>query len=226
MNLEIKAVSTKDRILKTAIDLFFEKGYTLTTARNICDRLGISTGNLTFHYPSKEYLLLAIVEMLCGYQRDLVEYRSDEGEDPLFKYAYEMASQVSVCENNEIAKDFYVSAYTIPMTLATIRKWEGEYAESVFKKYNPDWTNEDFALAEITASGIELSILMSVQDEEIAFEDKLRIMLDSLLKLYNVPEEERCDVVDRVLASDYREFGLGFRSHFVDRISSEFEAVQ
>lgn len=224
MNLEIKAVSTKDRILKTAIDLFFEKGYTLTTARNICDRLGISTGNLTFHYPSKEHLLLAIVERLCGYQRDLVDESS--GESSAFKYAYEIASQVSVCENNEIAKDFYVSAYTIPITLATIRKWKGEYAESVFKKYNPDWTKEDFALAEITASGIELSIMIPAHDKEIAFSDKLRIMLDSLLKLYNVPEKERSTVVDRVLESDYDKFGRSFRSSFLDRISSEFEAVQ
>lgn len=225
MSLEIKAVSTKDRILKTAIDLFFEKGYTLTTARNVCERLGISTGNLTFHYPSKEYLLLALVERLCRYQSQLVEAYADT-EDLVFKYALEMAAQTSACEDNEVAKDFYVSSYTIPMTLAKIREWEGEYTESVFKKYNPDWTKEDFVLAEITASGIELSILMSVQDEEIAFEDKLRIMLDSLLKLYNVPEKERSDVVDRVLASDYREFGRSFRSHFIDRISNEFETVQ
>ncbi len=222
MNAEIKAVSTKDRILRTAIDLFFEKGYTSTTARNVCDRLGISTGNLTFHYPTKEYLLLALVERLCSLQSRLVEAHVGTDEDPVFKYALEMAAQAAACENNDVAKDFYVSAYTIPITLAKIREWEGQYAEAVFSRYNPSWTKDDFALAEITASGIELSIMMSSQDEEIPFTDRLRIMLDSLLKLYNVPEKERVDVAGRVLASDYKEFGRSFRSYFTDRLENEF----
>lgn len=43
--------TTKERIRRTASRLFSERGYRAVTMRNIADELGISVGNLTYHYP-------------------------------------------------------------------------------------------------------------------------------------------------------------------------------
>ena len=54
--------TTKERIRRTASRLFSERGYRAVTMRNIADELGISVGNLTYHYPHKELLLEAVMD--------------------------------------------------------------------------------------------------------------------------------------------------------------------
>lgn len=52
----------KQEILETARILFNEKGFKDTTMREIADRLGISLGNLTYHYHKKEDLMVEMVQ--------------------------------------------------------------------------------------------------------------------------------------------------------------------
>mgnify|MGYP003539276353 CR=1 FL=1 len=49
--------NTKYEILQCATRLFIEKGYTSTYVTSIASELGISTGNLTFHFPTKEHII-------------------------------------------------------------------------------------------------------------------------------------------------------------------------
>ena len=49
----MKTNSTKTEIVRVATRMFLEKGFTNTSVKMISDELGISTGNLTFHFPSK-----------------------------------------------------------------------------------------------------------------------------------------------------------------------------
>lgn len=54
----------KEMICKTAIRLFNEKGYTNVSLREIAKESGTTIGNLTYHYPQKEDLLISIVSEL------------------------------------------------------------------------------------------------------------------------------------------------------------------
>jgi AcrR family transcriptional regulator len=47
----------RQKILETARKLFGEKGYNEVSMRNISDSLGISVGNLTYHFKKKEDLV-------------------------------------------------------------------------------------------------------------------------------------------------------------------------
>ena len=49
--------TTKELIRNTARELFNERGYRAVSMRNIADALGISVGNLTYHYPHKALLM-------------------------------------------------------------------------------------------------------------------------------------------------------------------------
>jgi len=51
----------KDQILKTALQLFNEQGYMEVGMRQIARQLGISPGNLTYHFKKKEELLFALL---------------------------------------------------------------------------------------------------------------------------------------------------------------------
>ena len=56
--------STKERILSTAVELFNENGFVNVTMRNLADELGMSLGNLTYHFKKKEELMAAIHEQI------------------------------------------------------------------------------------------------------------------------------------------------------------------
>jgi len=55
---------TKDRIVKTAIQLYNEKGFSNITSRHVAAEIKISHGNLEYHFPNKESLLFAIYEQM------------------------------------------------------------------------------------------------------------------------------------------------------------------
>lgn len=55
-------MNTKSRIKKVARELFNQNGVQNITLRHIAEHLGISYGNVTYHYPNKSLLLEAIYE--------------------------------------------------------------------------------------------------------------------------------------------------------------------
>jgi AcrR family transcriptional regulator len=65
--LDVKAPTSAERILSTALDLFAVKGYDATAVREICEAAGITKPTLYHFYGSKEGVLQALVT--SGFQR-------------------------------------------------------------------------------------------------------------------------------------------------------------
>ncbi len=216
---------TRLEIIKTANRLFLENGFTATTMASISKELEISTGNLTYHFPTKEHLLLELVEQQCQFQWDMIAKQERQGASPLQAYVLEITAQTALCDENPIAKDFYVSAYTHPLTLAEIRRWDCEKAQNLFAAYNPEWKEVDYVMAESSASGLELAALMTESDEMVTLEDKIANTLDGLLRIYHVPETERRQVIADVLADDYHAIGQRIWEAFGDRIEEVSDAI-
>ena len=57
-------MSTADRIADAALRLFNQKGYASTTLTEIAGEVGISQGNLTYHFPTKLDLALHLSEQV------------------------------------------------------------------------------------------------------------------------------------------------------------------
>ena len=53
-------MTTKDKIIVTSVKLFNEKGCLNTSTRHISNELGISVGNLYYHFKNKEEILIEI----------------------------------------------------------------------------------------------------------------------------------------------------------------------
>jgi len=68
-----KAKQTKARILETAIELFNEKGTKAVTTNHIAAAMGISPGNLYYHFRNKEEIVRAIFAQM--HETGLREYR-------------------------------------------------------------------------------------------------------------------------------------------------------
>jgi len=56
--------STKTRIIEASVDLFNQKGFVNVTLRDIAEQVGISVGNLAYHFKNKEMVLEKVYENL------------------------------------------------------------------------------------------------------------------------------------------------------------------
>ncbi len=198
-----KMQSTKYEILQCATRLFLEKGYTDTYVTTIAKELHISTGNLTFHYPTKEHILAELVRILFAFQWE----KEEKEQDLLAAYLYELALIASVCEENPSIKDLLLAVYTSPMSLAVIREYDTKRAKNTFGKYCTSWSDTDYVLAENVASGIERAMLVTENTERVTFEQRVTSSLNAIMKLYDVPEADRKRLLAEVLATDYRSKG-------------------
>ena len=194
---------TRLDIIQCATTMFLEQGYTATSTKQIADELDIAPGNLNYHFPTKEHLLAELVDMLCNFQWKMIEEEANDGLSSIMAICLELTAMAAICDTNEAAKDFYLSTYSSPMCLEIIRKNDTARAKEVFAQYCPDWTDEQFAEAEVLVSGIEYATLMTVGDP-VSLETRIAGALNGILQIYNLPEETRRVKIRRVLAMDYR----------------------
>ena len=193
-------------IVQEASRQFLEKGYTTTSISMISKALEMSPGNLTYHYPSKEHLLAELVDLLCRFQWKRMEEEAAEGYSSVMAICLELTSMAGACEADPVIKDFLLSAYSSPMCLEIIRRNDTERAKKVFASYRPDWTEEQFAEAEILCSGIEYATLMTANDP-VSMEMRISGALHNILGIFGIPEEIRKAKIKKVFATDYKNLG-------------------
>ena len=217
-----KLNATKKEIIQIATRLFLDRGFTNTSVKLISDSMEISTGNLTFHYPTKEHLLSVLVEMLCDFQWHSMEVSLSEGSSSLMTLCLELAAMAAICEEDEVARDFYLSVYRHPMTLDIIRVNDQKKAQKLFAAYCPDWDDVKFAQMETLVSGIEYATLMNTPSSP---ELPVRIAgaLWNIMRLYTVPVELCHEYIDRVLQMDYKSIGRRVLQDFKDYVHSVSE---
>ena len=210
---------TRNEIVTTALHMFLEKGYAATTAKQLGDIIGISTGNLTYHFSTKEHILAVLVEELCKFQRDLMEREINEGTTSLMALCLELTAMASICEENEVIKEFYVSTYTGKMTLDIIRRNDAVRAKEVFGEYCTDWTEERYIEAEALVSGIEYATIMTTESSA-SLKYRIAGALNTIMMIYQVPVELRRKKIEKVLALDYKAIGRRVLDEFKEYIGS------
>ena len=211
---------TRLEIIKLASEMFLTQGYTEASTKKLSDALDISYGNLGYHFPTKEHLLAELTMRLCDYHLLVMEAEIDEGRTSLLAYLLELTSMMAVCEESEVAKDLYTSVYKHPMTLKIFRRADTEKAKHIFAEYCPDWTEEDFALTENAVSGIEYASLMTENAEGVPLDKRVVKTLNVVMKAYNVPEDIREQIIQKVLSLDYRRIGRQFIAGFTEYVET------
>ncbi len=80
----------RERIVAAANRLFYVKGYNQTSFADVADELGISKGNLHYHFRSKDDLLDAVIELRLQSIEQMLDRWEEEypdGKDRLKRYA-------------------------------------------------------------------------------------------------------------------------------------------
>jgi len=212
---------TKNAIIRVAIEMFLERGFTNTSVRAIAAELGISTGNITFYFPSKEHLLMVLVEMLCDSQWSMLEQQADEEETALMAFCMETMTVAAACEQNEIARDLFLSVFQSELCRNLLRENHVARAERIFSEYCGDWTHQQFRIAEILVMGIQYAVIIPT-DVEIPLSERIAGALNQILSIYGVPENNRAEKIRRILALDYNDIRQRVREgslRYVDQLN-------
>ena len=194
---------TEIQIVRAATHLFLENGFSATTQRMIAEKSGIGLGTLTYHFRTKEDLLKLLIEELMDFHSDVIEEAAENTRNKLFSYAMEIAVQIALCENDKKAWDLYYSAYSHPATFSFIKDWAAKKTHNLLGERLPHLHESDFRNLENITSGIELAAFTSPCDRYYSLEEKVTLTLDCMMKIYDISEEERKNVIEKLHEFDY-----------------------
>ena len=196
--------ATQQAIIDSATKNFLVNGFHKTSAKMICQDVGISPGNLTFWYPTKADMLLEFTKKIMNFHTRFIEYNKSNGKEDLFTYCLEIVVQITLCEERENIRDIYYSMHSEATTLAYLRDWTAEKNLKILGSYLPEWDLKRFRRAANVTCCIERSALAEPCTDEYSLEDKIWLTLTCLLKIYDFEKEERERVIKEILATDYQ----------------------
>jgi len=145
-----KAERTKNRILETAIELFNERGTKGVTTNHIAAAMGISPGNLYYHFRNKEGIIRAIFARMheVGLS-DYLEINAEQGAGSAasmeetflmiqrfnWRYRFFKRELASLVQNDPELKKQFVASHR--QHLAMVRGAIGEAARQGFLRAVP-----------------------------------------------------------------------------------------
>ncbi len=118
-------IKTKDRILITALNLFNDKGLSQVTLRTIAQEMGISQGNLNYHFKKREEIIETLYFQLVEHiDKGIVEQQDENSLSSFFKvfrvimdnfyqYRFFLLDFVQIMRENKKIKTHYAQLNTI-----------------------------------------------------------------------------------------------------------------
>ena len=207
--------TTKDEIFRVASRMFLEVGYSGTYPRMIADELNIRPSNITYYFPTKEHLLLAVVEILCDFQYMMLEAEENIGSGSVAAICLETMSVAVACDESDTARDLFINVFQGELCRNYLCNNHVERAKRIFAKECESWTDEQFQQAELLVMGLQYAAIIPT-DANISLKMRLEGALNQILSVYQVPEEERQKEIATVLAKDCRGISKRILGAFID----------
>lgn len=209
--------TTKQEILQVASKMFMELGYSNTYPRLIAEALGIRVSNITYYFPTKEHLLLAVVEMLCDFQYQMLEAEANTDYSTVGAICLETMTVAVACDESEIARDLFINAFQGELCRNYLRHNHVERAKRILVKECVGRTDEEFHQAELLVMGLQYAAIIPT-DANIPLKTRLAGALNQILSIYNVEEETRQKEIEAVLSKDCRGISKRVLSAFTEYI--------
>ncbi|OSY89533.1 hypothetical protein WH52_02555 [Tenacibaculum holothuriorum] len=102
-------MNTKDRILNAALILFNKEGYTNVSSKSISEEMGISYGNLCYHFPKKDDIVLRLHQNFLDEMDETLE--NLEGE--IFEFDFMLRSLKQLMDLTFKYRFFLLNSYDI-----------------------------------------------------------------------------------------------------------------
>lgn len=199
---------TKRKILTACVRLFLEQGYKNTSVSQIVDEAGVARGSYLNLFPTKDKILLDLVETMFSGQFSVARSIADQNLPPVFAYAVETSLQITLTELNENLREIYIEAYSIPDTAEYIYLNTTAELKQIFGANFPEYSDSDFYEMEIGTAGLMRNYMARKCDIHFPLERKLSRFLTAAMRVYLVPEEEQARVLAFISSIDIRELAV------------------
>lgn len=195
-------LATKNKILSVCVRLFLEQGYKQTSVSQIVEEAGISRGSYQNQFPTKDAILMELVETMFGGQFSVARMIAGSELPPVYAYAVETAIQLTLTELNENLREIYIEAYSLPNTSEYIFLNTTRELKRIFGEYFPDYSESDFYELEIGTSGLMRNYMAKKCDIHFPLDRKLERFLTASMRVYKVPEAEQKGVLAFIAGLD------------------------
>lgn len=199
---------TKRKILTACVRLFLEQGYKNTSVSQIIDEAGVARGSYLNLFPTKDKILLDLVETMFSGQFSVARSIADQNLPPVFAYAVETSLQLTLTELNENLREIYIEAYSVPGTAEYIYLHTTAELKQIFGANFPDYSDSDFYEMEIGTAGLMRNYMARKCDIHFPLERKLSRFLTAAMRVYLVPEEEQARVLAFIGSIDIRKLAV------------------
>ena len=199
---------TKRKILTACVRLFLEQGYKNTSVSQIVDEAGVARGSYLNLFPTKDKILLDLVETMFSGQFSVARSIADQNLPPVFAYAMETSIQLTLTELNENLREIYIEAYSVPDTAEYIYLHTTAELKQIFGANFPDYSDSDFYEMEIGTAGLMRNYMARKCDIHFPLERKLSRFLTAAMRVYLVPEEEQARVLAFIGSIDIRKLAV------------------
>ena len=214
---------TRKKILTVCVRLFLEQGYRKTSVGQIVEEAGVARGSYLNLFPTKDRILLELVETMFGGQFGVARSIAGDKLPPVYIYAVETAIQLTLTELNENLRELYTEAYSLPDTAEYIYLHTTAELKKIFGANFPDYAESDFYEMDIGTSGLMRNYMARKCDIHFPLEHKLSRFLTAAMRVYRVPEEEQTQVLAFVAALDIREIATNVMQKLFAMLEMKFD---
>lgn len=148
---QVRAAETRERLLKAAVECLYLRGYSGTTAKEVCKLAGVSRGAHAYHFETKGQLMTATVEYLVE-QRNLEFREAIERlpQEDRYEAGIDLIWEILSGETFFSWLEVLVAARTDPELLESVTELNARVTETIeanFRELFPELAGtEPFAL--------------------------------------------------------------------------------
>ena len=195
--------STRERLIATAMSLFWEKGYDSTSVAEVLQKAGVNSGSLYHFFPGKQDLLLAVLD---AYHRGigpmLLEPAWKGVDDPVervfallarYRQGIVMTKCTYGCPIGSLALEIHEPDPPVREALArNFEAWVGAIEECLAAARDrlPAGTDRR-ALAEFVLTTMEGAVMQSRTHRDVAYFDRSVAQLRNYFTLLSTGKEAK-----------------------------------
>lgn len=127
-------MSTRDKIMDVALNMFSERGYEAVSIRDICGEVGIKESTLYYHFKNKKDILDSLVEKFRTHIEDLLSHVDEITENSAQKKGKNADPSVQMVDSYMIDSYLFDPFCNLMLRLMMIEQFHNEEIRELYEK--------------------------------------------------------------------------------------------
>ena len=183
MSRDRQSDEVRSRVVRTALQLFIEKGYEDATIRQISELSGVSSGSIYHFFSDKEGVFQHLTLQMFETTLQVAERRAERHKDAYLTLALKWAYLVRLFSADKRMAELFSVAYRSWKISRELLRAAASRHQKLLGAVLPDWNEEQFFIATLQLGGV-LSVLVDERVNLDALNEEKRIHALLSIALY------------------------------------------